>query len=75
MNDLYSMGFLDGQVVASTARIKLLETLIYKYATHVGNCEGVSFLEDQYREASSAPFRFTDEEWEAIRLIAKEDEG
>lgn len=57
------------------ARIALLETLIQKYATHVGACEGVSFLESQYRYSGMGPKsadEFTDEEWAEIRHIAGE---
>jgi len=53
-------------------RIKLLETLIQKYASHVGDCEGVSYLESRYRGAWGDPDLFTDEEWAEIRRIAEE---
>jgi hypothetical protein len=62
---------------ARETRIVLLETLIQKYATHVGACEGVSFLESQYRYSGmglGSADEFTDEEWVEIRRIAEEVE-
>ncbi len=58
---------------AGEQRITLLETLIQKYATHVGACEGVSYLESQYRHAGrlESADEFTDEEWVEIRRIAE----
>ena len=56
-------------------RVRLLETLIQKYATHVGGCEGVSFLESRYQYSAMGldnADEFTDEEWAEIRKIAKE---
>lgn len=64
-------------VRAGEQRITLLETLIQKYATHVGGCEGVSYLESQYRYAGMGlelADEFTDEEWAEIRRIAEETE-
>ena len=85
MHNLYAMGHRDGQdlIKARSAddtrllveRIELLERLIEKYATHVANHTGVYFLEDRFRETLGGHERFTDEEWEAIRLLAKEDNG
>lgn len=46
------------------------QTLIRKYAEQVGACEGVTFLEDQYRELYSDHPIFTDEEWQLLRSIA-----
>lgn len=60
---------------AGEQRITLLETLIKKYATHVGACEGVSFLESQYHGSAfglGPEDVFTDEEWAEIRRIAEE---
>ncbi len=59
------------------ARVILLETLIQKYATHVGACEGVSYLESQYRHSGMGldnADEFTDEEWAEIRRITEESE-
>ena len=58
-------------------QITRLETLIKKYAVHVGNCEGVSYLENRYRGAfggSEDRDLFTDREWMDIRRIAGETE-
>ena len=58
-------------------RITLLETLIQKYAAHVGACEGVSFLESHYQGSGmglDSEDEFTDEEWVEIRRIAEEPE-
>jgi len=58
------------------ARVRLLETLIKKYATHVGACEGVSFLEERYSSPLGGTHEdaFTAEEWAEIRRIAGETE-
>ncbi len=61
-------------ILAGNQRIALLERLIEKYAQHVGNCEGVCYLEDHYRDAWGPNGQWTDEEWTEIRRIAGETE-
>lgn len=75
MNDLYILGFRDGEATAN-ARIEMLERLIERYAAHVVCCgpENVTYLGGYYRVARDTP-GFTDEEWNAIRLLAKENNG
>jgi hypothetical protein len=63
---------LEANVVRLKDRVTLLETLIRKYAYHVGCCEGVSFLEQHYRGAYGAGSDFTTEEWDEVRRIAGE---
>ena len=56
--------------IRASLRIKALEALIKKYAKHVGDCEGVSFLENRYRDST-----WTDAEWTDIRNIAEETDS
>ncbi len=46
------------------------ERVVKKYAKHVGDCEGVSFLENRYRDST-----WTDAEWTDIRNIAEETDS
>lgn len=50
----------------SDAQIIILEKLIRKYAYHVKDCEGVTFLENQFGNEGM----FNPEEWAEIRRIA-----
>lgn len=42
------------------------KALLEKYIEHVGECEGVDFIGDQWRRISA----FTDEEWAALRELS-----
>lgn len=50
---------------AADMRIRDLERLLFHYITHVGICEGVTFLETKYR----ALFPGTHEEWDDLRQM------
>lgn len=58
-------------------RCTYLEGLIRKYAAHVGNCEGVSFLEQRYEGGwggTDPDYQFSKDEWDDIRKIAEEED-
>ncbi|MHC4240513.1 MAG: hypothetical protein ACYSUC_12325 [Planctomycetota bacterium] len=60
------------------ARCEYLEGLIRKYAAHVGNCEGVSFLEARYEGGWGGvdpDYQFSKEEWAETRKIAGEPDA
>jgi hypothetical protein len=48
-----------------------MKALLKKYIQHVGMCEGVDFLEDDY-ERTRGEVEFTDEEWATLRALADE---
>ena len=47
-------------------------TLIKKYIMHIRDNEGVSYLEDHYRERYRTWVKFEDEEWEMLQAMEKE---
>ncbi len=65
---------MHNEIRKAKARVELLERLIEKYAAHVGEIEGVSYLEDRYRGMFGGGNIFASEEWAEIRRIAGETE-
>lgn len=61
------------------AKLRKLETeqdwrsLLVKYIRHVGECEGISYLDDADRHpCGSQSTGFTDEEWKALQNLDRE---
>jgi hypothetical protein len=55
------------------------QVLLAKYIRHVCGCEGVTFLEDDFRRRDSDGYEwsapFTDEEWQELRRLHTEFEA
>jgi len=53
-------------------REKDLVTLLKKYIRHIGDNEGIDYLENSCRTHYRGDQEFTDEEWRQLRALSKE---
>lgn len=60
-----------GLVEMQADRLAELEELFKKYIRHVGCCEGVNFTRDSDRHRHRDFEKFTDEQWDELRNLAK----